>query len=541
MRAALSTCIACTLVAMCSLAEAKPSPRIKLVVLVVVDQLGSTYLARYQGAFSGGIEKLKRRGAYYEQAVYAYGNTETGPGHATIVTGAWPNVHGIVANYWFDPVTAARIGCVDDPEHRKSPRNLMAPTITDALALSTEGKSRTIAVGIKDRGAILLAGERPAAAVWYDVAGGRFTSGTWYPRDGEPRWLSAVTLEKNARTAHGSKWTRLRTDVDYDALAGPDDDPTETKLAGVGNTFPRTVGEGLDPESAEWREAYLSTPAPLEAMFALADRAITEEQLGQRGHTDMLALGVSSLDYAGHYWGPRSHEALDILMRIDRHLGELIDRVERTIGAGSTLWVLTSDHGVALTPEEARAMGIRATRVDQRTIVAKLNESFDRASKTPAKTTVLDLNVPRLYLKYGDPRADRLTQQRTAASILAASPGVVEAHAVADLASFAEPWRTLFERTLYPGRVPDVLVLQRAYDLFDWVGPHGGGAGSGHGTPYLYDASVPVLFAGPGVPRTTDRHPVEMTRVAPTIAALLAIAPPAAAFAPPLPFADQSN
>ena len=49
-----------------------------------------------------------------------------------------------------------------------------------------------------------------------------------------------------------------------------------------------------------------------------------------------------------------------------------------------------------------------------------------------------------------------------------------------------------------------------------------------HGSPWRYDTHVPIIFAGPGIaPQHVHRlvHPVD---VAPTIAALLGMSPPAA-------------
>ena len=52
-------------------------------------------------------------------------------------------------------------------------------------------------------------------------------------------------------------------------------------------------------------------------------------------------------------------------------------------------------------------------------------------------------------------------------------------------------------------------------------------------------ASVPILIMGPGVRRGFDPTPYPMTRLAPTIAALLDIDPPASAFDAPLPLLED--
>ncbi len=54
-------------------------------------------------------------------------------------------------------------------------------------------------------------------------------------------------------------------------------------------------------------------------------------------------------------------------------------------------------------------------------------------------------------------------------------------------------------------------------------------SGTDHGTPYAYDACVPVAFAGRNVKPGIYPEPISPADVAPTIAALLEMAPPAQA------------
>ena len=51
-------------------------------------------------------------GAWYADCHIPYACTSTGPGHASLVTGAPPSVHGIIENDWYDRTAAARIYCV---------------------------------------------------------------------------------------------------------------------------------------------------------------------------------------------------------------------------------------------------------------------------------------------------------------------------------------------------------------------------------------------------------------------------------------------
>jgi arylsulfatase A-like enzyme len=65
----------------------------------------------------------------------------------------------------------------------------------------------------------------------------------------------------------------------------------------------------------------------------------------------------------------------------------------------------------------------------------------------------------------------------------------------------------------------DVLVIQKPY----WLA---GKEGSGHSTPYNYDAHVPVIFLGAGI-RAGHYHASALVNdIAPTLAAILEVEPP---------------
>lgn len=517
-----------------------PEPRIALVVQLTIDQLGSYTLGRYQAALpDDGLKRLMARGAYYSRGIYGYSNTETGPGHATLATGAWPAVHGIAGNVWYEVGSGAEINCVSDPIHGKSPQHLLVPNLADTLRVASNGESRVVSVAIKDRAAILMAGRAPTLAVWYEEKEGRFVTGRWPGHGPTPAWFQGAALSLGPKVAFGRPWARLVEDPSfYSKYAGPDDTESEERVPGLGHTFPRTLGQGLNPTDLEWWDRYRGSPAAIEDTFTLAELALEKEQLGRHGATDYLAIGVSSTDYAGHSWGTHSQEVLDLLLRVDRQVARLIQRLDRQL-AGRVLYVVSADHGVMPTPEETAKLGVRTLRIPPRPLV----EAMDRAladPKAPAveRARVLELDPPRVFLSPTDPKADRTTLARRAAAALPGLPGVLEAKAAADLDQFPEPYAVYFRRSYFPGRGGDVLLLHRPYELLDGVGANGIGVGTGHGSPYGYDMTVPVIVVGPGVRPGRDPRPVDMTRVAPTVAALLGIDAPAAAYDSPLPALD---
>src|SRR5690349_9973935 len=87
--------------------------RPRLVVLVVFDQMRADYLTRWQSLFGeGGFRRLQEQGAWFQNCHYPYAHTVTGAGHASLLTGCTPAVHGIVGNDWYDRQAAQSVYCV---------------------------------------------------------------------------------------------------------------------------------------------------------------------------------------------------------------------------------------------------------------------------------------------------------------------------------------------------------------------------------------------------------------------------------------------
>jgi hypothetical protein len=89
---------------------------LRLVVVVVVDQFRGDSLERYQRLFGpDGFRRLCEGGVWYQNAFFDHAHTVTGPGNATISTGAHPAAHGIIGDDWIDRRTGRSVGCVADP------------------------------------------------------------------------------------------------------------------------------------------------------------------------------------------------------------------------------------------------------------------------------------------------------------------------------------------------------------------------------------------------------------------------------------------
>src|SRR5215510_2404017 len=130
-------------------------------------------------------------------------------------------------------------------------------------------------------------------------------------------------------------------------------------------------------------------------MAAANDDALN---LGKGPRTDFLGISFSALDLVGHAYGPSSHEVQDILARLDVTIGELLDQLDRTVGAGNYVVAFSADHGVGQIPEESGAGG-RETNVETTAAINKALEPLFGPGKYVANAAYTDIYLDKAVLK----------------------------------------------------------------------------------------------------------------------------------------------
>ena len=127
-------------------------------------------------------------------------------------------------------------------------------------------------------------------------------------------------------------------------------------------TFPHALRgkDGSAPPDAAFYEQWSDSPFADTYLTKLAETAVDSLGLGKSGATDFLAIGYSSVDHLGHAFGPRSWEIQDILVRLDKDLGELFAFLDKKVGVGSYVVALSADHGVAPVPADMQKTGVNA-------------------------------------------------------------------------------------------------------------------------------------------------------------------------------------
>src|SRR5689334_13080214 len=82
----------------CALAQQPASSRPTLVVFFTIDQMRPDHLSRFDRQLTGGLARLYRQGAVFENAYQDHAITETAPGHSATLSGRFPRSTGITTN-----------------------------------------------------------------------------------------------------------------------------------------------------------------------------------------------------------------------------------------------------------------------------------------------------------------------------------------------------------------------------------------------------------------------------------------------------------
>jgi arylsulfatase A-like enzyme len=526
----------------CSTAQAYVG-RPKLIVIVVIDQFRGDYVERYRTELKGrGFRLFTDEGAWFTDCYYDYANTKTAPGHATLGTGAYTDGHGIESNEWWDASRSYehRVSSVEDERYRlvglpasslpanrpgapadaptfvigASPRNLRATTFGDELRLATQGRARVYGVSLKDRAAILPAGQAANGAFWTDDASGRFVTSTYYMA-ALPQWAEAFnTGGRIAEAAH------------------------EAHVEGV----------------SHFHELVENTPAANRYELDFARALIDGERLGRGPVTDLVTLSLSANDLIGHAKGPDSEEEHQMILGLDRDLDSFFSWLDKTIGLQNVWITLSADHGVAAVPAQAAQLGIDAATPDFAALRARLNLLLNaRFSPQETKNYLLASgDLPYLTLDrrvFEQAHIDERTAEDAAAELL---PQALAQLAPPSAAALPSDHRlpptptvagvyTRLELTRGPLPPSELgrLLAHSAFDHGNWyvmlmLGPYQmqnlhSLTATTHFSPWSYDRHVPLAFYGAPFLSGAYHERVAPVDLAATLASLAGINQPSAA------------
>ena len=481
--------ILCICLGLVSIAKADtwPGAKPKLVVLVVIDQFRADYLSRFKNKFSeNGFKALIADGAYFPFGEYDVMQSMTAPGHATVLTGAYPYQMGIPLNEWYDQKSKSVQYCVDDSSAKtvgglqqegdgRSPKNLLGTTVGDELK-NADIPTRVYSIALKDRAAILMGGHRADLAMWYENKSSQWVSSDYYLKDRiVPAWMKVL----NSKTTEKCNTTQV-------------------------------CGINLTVQAAQ--------------------AAIEKLKLGSEKTTDVLAISFSSHDFAGHMYGPNAPEMELMTLAEDKAIENLRMTIQNKVPGGlkDVIFILTGDHGIPPSGDYLKNTGIDFGAIDEKNLVLEIEKSLskkfgsDKTSKWINFVSDFNFYLDENLLR--DKKLKSADVENEVKIILSKQSGFAHVITKSEVEKRQLP-PGMFERqilkTFYAGRSGHVIALPKAF--YTNVSHNH----VTHMTSYTYDRSVPIIFSGMGIRKGTYAEKAEVVDIAPTLSFLLGVLPPA--------------
>lgn len=496
----------------------KPS----LVVLLVFDQLRGDLLPLYSKDLDGGFRTLLDDGFVYTDARVDHALTVSLSGHASIATGSMPSRHGFVGNeywgrnedgaWWYQSLVAdpqyALLGSTS--EFGYSPAKLETNSIGDWFNAGDKG-GRSFVLAVGSEISVPYGGKTGRSVYNYSTQTGTFTTSAYYQKT-LPQWLTEFNNDVLPTWVNRSLiWERQAGA----SSSRPRTDSAPYENDGVHTTFPHSfVVEGSDTGVQSLNSWFKTTPYADLAMLKLAEVGLSAEQLGDDGVTDLLVLVFNGTDNVGHAFGPLSVEQYENLKLLDAALGSFFERLDETIGEGKYIVALTGDHGVMNIPEYEQEQGRPGTRVTH----DQIEDLLDQVEVAVTNSTLSETETTDLVVR-----------------VLEGAPFVEKAWTRDELLADPAPSEIarLYKNNLFEDRIdPFPLWTNKerdhhpsAYGIYSQLKENTiyDSAPAVHGSPYLYDRHVPVIFYGRGINAGTSKRQVRTIDIAPTIAELAGV------------------
>ncbi|MFH6604570.1 alkaline phosphatase PafA [Maribacter algicola] len=503
----------------------------KLVVGIVVDQMRYDYITRFWNHYGDdGFKRLVNDGFNCKNNHFNYAPTSTGPGHTSVYTGTTPATHGIIGNDWYDKDSGQWVYCASDDAYtsvgttsdagKMSPHRMNVTTITDQLRLHTQMRGKTIAIAMKDRGAVLPGGHTANGAYWFHgMDEGKWITSSFYMAQ-LPKWVQDFN-SSNKIEQYKKPWTTLK-DINTYLESGSDNNAYEGLFTGeTMPIFPHDL-----PKLWEANGKYdllKATPYgnSLTTDFALA--ALEGENLGADTTTDFLAISFSSTDYVGHKYGVNAKEVQDVYLRLDEDLARLFKALDKKVGDDEYTVFLTADHAAINVPAYLSDQKIPAGYFE----TEGMNARFAEFLNYRFGTTDIVKNNSNYQLFLDHKIIQNLDMEVAEVQEILAKELLTYEH-IERVYTAHQMWQNeytdgipyILQNGYNQKRSGDILlVLQPGFISYSKTG-------STHGSPQIYDTHSPLLFYGKGIKKGSTVERTEIPDIAPTIASLLGIAFP---------------
>lgn len=309
-------------------AKDKGDGNIRLVLSINVDQLRSDFLYEFNNLYGEkGFKRLMNGGRCYANAYYAYEHIDRASATATLMSGTYPYVSGIVAGQWLDRNSLRLVNCTDDSRYKGlytnrtvSPAKLKSLTLPDEMKRATRNKSQVCAIAPDCDAAVMAGGHAADVVIWKNDDTGFWCSSSYYGKF--PSWVAAINKKIGSKDA---VWKPFF--------------PTEI-YENFGDKAPKAFSYSFNGTN-DVRE-YKTSACINSEVNDMAIACLRSGNMGLDDIPDFLSVTYYAGNYKSEPMEDRPIEVQDIYTRLDLNLAALLDEIDSRIGLENVLISLAS-------------------------------------------------------------------------------------------------------------------------------------------------------------------------------------------------------
>ncbi len=497
-----------------------PSPRPRLVVFILIDQLSTEQIVAFRDQFSAnGINRMINAGSFYRNASYPAGSTYYGCNLATVYTGAYASTHGIVSSWWYDRLRGKEVNAaygdlfIQSNENDRYPTadRLLTSTFTDELKWMNNGTSRVTAIGFNRNFLVWAGGHKPDYLYRVEPNTGEFVivpqSDAIKPL---PDWARKFNKKDLLHTYSKRKWGPLKDLSQYHQMKFFSEQ--RVRSADFLYSLEKQKGNGayVPVLHSPYGNKYIRD-------FAMAQ--IINGQYGKDDVTDVITLQFTAKAVHGDIHGAFDAETEDLLLRLDQEIEGLLKTIDKQVGLENTLIITTSISAPVRPIDENAKHGIPTGLFSGQKASSLLN-LFLMAKYGQGKW-VLAYHDGQMYLNHElieDKKIDVIEITEESARFLSDMRGIAFAMPISELKISSSDISSLrsLKHNYHPHRSGDIVIKLSpgwAEEMED------GSIMNRHWSA----SNLPLIFYGWKVQPNTIYRAVPMVNLAPTISSFLEI------------------
>ncbi|MCW3807372.1 alkaline phosphatase family protein [Plebeiibacterium marinum] len=498
----------------------------KLVVFVNIDELQTEHLLKFRNKFSQhGFNQLIRQGTFYHNADFQSASSYRGTKLLNLFTGAYPGIHGIINEKWYDINQSAvkNAYAFEAPDIESHPDSglivtakIQTSTLADELLMITRGKSKIATIGLDAESNAFYANSQNVSKFWFDKTSGDIITSL---NDSVKPWVDKFNSMKFADMYIKRQW-------------GPAFDLRKYHEYMTGEQGKRHFLYDLHEESESTTpyQKILGTPFENYLVRDFAAALLLNEGFGKDDFTDMLSVHFTCKPFLNSKVELFDAEIEDMLLRLDEQIETFIQVVKENVGLEHTLFVFSSTPTMNWGVETLKQYNI-STGYFNGTKTAALLNLYLMAIYGQGKW-VKGYQNKQYYLNHKLIKENGVSFeeiQDKAARFLLEVSGVQNTITGLNLrtSNYTEGMYSLMQKSYYFGRSGDLFITLKPGWIEETEEQH-------VSTLNSEKCTIPLIFYGWKARAMQVIDKVKIVDVAPTISALLEIPRPNGAVGNPL-------